>query len=1079
MFFNVDLFFFIQTVSSFSSLFHDTGKTTLFFQTKLIDKNSEKLLLETHRHEFFSFKIFEAIVIASFNASYNPNYQSTICYTKKEQELIWLNFFNYLLNCDNKTIESIIFNNLQLDSSNYNTINEIVAKLPLARLISFLIFSHHKMPYFKKEMFSSLENKFYTFNNDDYFLNLKFDFLSFKDNEVIDKTTFIQSIQNFILLDSQLKQAIINSSNILINTINSTEVNFYSFIENHFYISLTRMSLIISDHFYSSLNKDEHFINEDNCQLYANTDKEGNLKQLLNEHLIGVSNTNKDVKFLFQHMNELPSLQKSLFFKNTTQSQFLWQNSAFHLALSNNEKANLKGFFGINLASTGKGKTLSNARIMYALSKKDKKGELLSRFNIALGLRTLTIQTGEALKNKLNLSDEEIAILIGNSSFENENSRKNINNGNDTLVCNHYHNGNDNENISLLSEKSDLQSFFDSINIIYGSQHHHYQQYYQTSQQILSFLFKNEKLRKFLTTPILCCTIDHLISACENQNGGKNIIPLLRLLSSDLIIDEPDVFSPSDFPAILRLVYFAGLFGSKILLSSATLSPDFVLALYESYSEGRKHYNLFHFNQHTDIICAFFDEFSQQCYEINNNEDFCKNYYHFTNARIKNLSSNQFKYKKANILKPFFKNKSLLNSTSKEKKQDYILNEISCELINKTLFLHQHFHQNYEMIENGKLVNKKISLGLIRISQVKHIQSLIQSLFTQPLNIDNIDKHNYKIHLCCYHSKQILAFKTHLEKKLDFILNRTKNNSLIECDEIYNAINKNPNIENHIFLIIGSPIIEVGRDHDYDFAIIEPSSIRSIIQTIGRVYRHREINDFITPNIFILSNSINGFLKKDCRFSHPGFEDDLYKVDYSIPSTELLLSDEDEQINFLNKITSSPCIQHNYLFSEDYNQKQFFSSLNHLEHAFYHRLLLEPKVNYFYKKDFSIFSSQHIYETPFRKNDNNEKNIYLFLNENKQIEFRDSQNDINISHQIHFLNLENKNSNFIDVWQDLHFSFQDINSILILASNLQQQYSKNGDVYLLYKNFFSISLPNNYNQQFYYNEFLCFLSDLQ
>ena len=38
--------------------------------------------------------------------------------------------------------------------------------------------------------------------------------------------------------------------------------------------------------------------------------------------------------------------------------------------------------------------------------------------------------------------------------------------------------------------------------------------------------------------------------------------------------------------------------------------------------------------------------------------------------------------------------------------------------------------------------------------------------------------------------------------------------------------------------MLGSPVTEVGRDHDYDWAVVEPSSMRSLIQLAGRVRRH-------------------------------------------------------------------------------------------------------------------------------------------------------------------------------------------------------------------------------------------------
>src|SRR5690625_6924430 len=64
------------------------------------------------------------------------------------------------------------------------------------------------------------------------------------------------------------------------------------------------------------------------------------------------------------------------------------------------------------MASTGCGKTLANARILYALSDP----QLGMRATYALGLRTLTLQTGRSYRNDLHLDDDELAILVGGSA---------------------------------------------------------------------------------------------------------------------------------------------------------------------------------------------------------------------------------------------------------------------------------------------------------------------------------------------------------------------------------------------------------------------------------------------------------------------------------------------------------------------------------------------------------------------------------------------------------------------------------------------------------------------------------------
>jgi CRISPR-associated endonuclease/helicase Cas3 len=56
---------------------------------------------------------------------------------------------------------------------------------------------------------------------------------------------------------------------------------------------------------------------------------------------------------------------------------------------------------------------------------------------------------------------------------------------------------------------------------------------------------------------------------------------------------------------------------------------------------------------------------------------------------------------------------------------------------------------------------------------------------------------------------------------------------------------------------VATPVEEVGRDHDFDWAVIEPSSYRSIIQLAGRVRRHRK-EAISTPNIAIMQYNLKG-----------------------------------------------------------------------------------------------------------------------------------------------------------------------------------------------------------------------------
>jgi CRISPR-associated endonuclease/helicase Cas3 len=62
------------------------------------------------------------------------------------------------------------------------------------------------------------------------------------------------------------------------------------------------------------------------------------------------------------------------------------------------------------------------------------------------------------------------------------------------------------------------------------------------------------------------CTIDHMIAATETTRGGRYILPYLRLMSSDLVIDEVDDFDDQSLIAIGRLIHLAGMLGKYRLV---------------------------------------------------------------------------------------------------------------------------------------------------------------------------------------------------------------------------------------------------------------------------------------------------------------------------------------------------------------------------------------------------------------------------------------------------------------------------------------------------------------------------------
>ena len=139
--------------------------------------------------------------------------------------------------------------------------------------------------------------------------------------------------------------------------------------------------------------------------------------------------------------------------------------------------------------------------------------------------------------------------------------------------------------------------------------------------------------------------------------------------------------------------------------------------------------------------------------------------------------------------------------------------------------------------------------------------------------------------IACYHAHDWLISRFHKEKRLDFLLTRHKNgtkrptgNEHIYTDEEILSIVQTSNAIDIPLIVIATPVEEVGRDHDFDWAIIDASSVQSIVQTAGRVNRHR-LNIVQHPNIVIpqfnykyCANKDRTQPKKQAVFNRPGYE---------------------------------------------------------------------------------------------------------------------------------------------------------------------------------------------------------------
>lgn len=808
----------IKALTAISALFHDWGKATVLFQNKLknISKQGDPL-----RHEWISCLLFTAFVKS--------------CGTEID-DIQWL----YSLSEGNIDETSIIKSISPLDEKPFRQLP------PVANIIIWLIVSHHRMPFidhkiddYRDEPAINMESvlkwvgKNWGYENrhdeNEYQRRLK-DCFKFDNGLMTDSVLWLKQLKKW----SQKLIDCIPMLNQLISDGSIRVVLYYA-----------RLCLMLGDHCYSSQDANTKWSTI--TELFANTDpKTRILKQKLDEHLVGVMKRSIQTSHLlprFEH--EPPVADDIIALKKSSPKEFAWQNKAVDRIKKFRTQQGKKrwGFFAVNIASTGCGKTFANAKIMRELSND---GESF-RYILALGLRTLTLQTGDEYRKRIGLDNSELAVLIGSKAvMELHNNKVKEEDDDDD-----YYNESGSESLrGLLDEDFDYD-----CNI---------------PEEGLVTILRKQRDRQFLYAPVLACTIDHIISSTESVRGGRHILPGLRLMSSDLVIDEVDDFTGKDLVAIGRLIHLSGMLGRKVMISSATIPPDLAEGFFCAYHAG---WQIYCQTRDVDqkIGCAWIDEFKTDVFEINNkvSKDAVNKYrdYHqkFIDTRVENLSKQPVKRKSE-----YVECQSIIDdhlSSSDESKQNQYIFKIQQAILEN--------HQRHFICDKNTGIN--VSFGLVRIANILPCVTISKTLmkYEWPADTD--------VRIMSYHSQQVMLLRHEQERHLDMVLKR-KDASGFDNPVIKHHLEQS-NSKNMIFILVATPVEEIGRDHDFDWAVVEPSSFRSIIQLAGRVRRHRN-GAVDSPNISLLQYNWrtirSGNQPGERYFYHPGYEEKVNLITHDL-----------------------------------------------------------------------------------------------------------------------------------------------------------------------------------------------------
>ncbi|MBB5018451.1 CRISPR-associated endonuclease/helicase Cas3 [Chitinivorax tropicus] len=568
---------------------------------------------------------------------------------------------------------------------------------------------------------------------------------------------------------------------------------------------LTRAALILADHAVSSQSYPG--LPPRQPVLLANTrhvDKRRIANQPLGWHLQAVGDLAGKMALNLARLS-LPGLQpdaiERILTPAPTSGRFAWQNEAVR-CIQSIRQSSQQPVLVFNMARTGAGKTLVNAKMACAFSPRP-------RLAYALNLRTLTLQTGASLKRTWQLEDDELSVLIGEQV------------------------------VARLHEQASASALAPD-----GGQADEPQWDYWVTGDMVELPAWLEGLERtyprlpaLLGSPILVSTVDFLIGAMSPGLQARHIIPLLRLIDSDLILDEIDSYTPIQLIAILGLIQVTAMLGRSVICASATLSLPVANSIHRAFQAGftqRQKWQGIGEPSHTVVVNDLLPPHVMQA-----------------NVPFEAAYQDCLGQLRAALPTIAYRRPTLLEV--KERSESAWLDSIQ----EGAQRLHDHHAWTF------RPCNRQISFGLVRVANIR----------TAIMVADFLAGKLPHAFVACYHAQDFLIQRHLKEHRLDTLLRRSHGQRHIEEDEEIRMKVAGSKYASIPFIVVATPVEEIGRDHDFDWAVIEPSSLHSVIQTAGRVNRHRLVS-VQHPNVAILQFNRNwvGQQQDGPVFIRPGLE---------------------------------------------------------------------------------------------------------------------------------------------------------------------------------------------------------------
>jgi CRISPR-associated endonuclease/helicase Cas3 len=523
--------------------------------------------------------------------------------------------------------------------------------------------------------------------------------------------------------------------------------------------------------------------------------------------------------------------------------RFAWQAEAAQAAraLASSHEG---GFFACLLSGTGTGKTRGAPTILAGAAFGDARPERrYFRMTLGLGLRVLASQSSKEYVADLGLRAEDIQTVIGTPTIEFASG-----------TIGDLEDPTGSESLAALPEWLRIEMDEGPIPEIDSLAEADWLRglSLNTDRGIPAILEKlirssGPKASRFgvlASTPVIVCTVDHLMGVASPLKSA--FLPAaIRTLTSDLILDEVDQYGPEDLAALSRLVYQTAAGGRRVILMSATLTRDVGEVFHAAYRAGwSRHAAATGVSDHVNTLLT--GDASGSVVTNAEGQNF-GDLYGACRSRVLAALSVAPALRRGEILDPCASWEELVRQV-----------DSSCSRMHN--------------LNASRIDDFRVSVGLVRMTRISHTAALFHQL-------DAGDRDGRLRVKLCLHSNFPRLHRSWVEERLKRALTRKERDpqaglrSLCDNEDLFRRAEAIGARDIEI-VCVTSPVIETGNDLDFDYAILDPVSMRSIVQAAGRVRRHR-LGEWPEVNTLILGRS--PIVMQGERLAMPGVETDTPK----------------------------------------------------------------------------------------------------------------------------------------------------------------------------------------------------------